>query len=128
MTDAMNTQDHRPPEAWRSLAASGPGRGTPERDARSLILAEAVVEKIDANPSLVTTGHRNLERWRARRDGTLNRCDQEWVALLAKLDWSEIRTILLDPSEEGTRLRKSHPFVGILSDAEREAIHDAHRA
>ena len=44
----MNTNYHRPPEAWRSLSTSEPGRGTPERDTRRLALAEAVVEKIDA--------------------------------------------------------------------------------
>jgi hypothetical protein len=31
-------------------------------------------------------------------------------------------TLLVDPSDEGKRLRQSTPFAGILSKAEREAI------
>ena len=124
----MKANDHRPPEAWGSLATTGPGRGIPERDARGLALAEAIVEKIDANPTLVGVAERNLARWRAQRGGTLNRCDEEWAKLLAKLEWTEIKTILIDPSEEGNRLRKSHPFAGILTEAERQTIYDTHRA
>jgi len=34
----------------------------------------------------------------------------------------EVLSLLVDPSEEGTRLRQATPFAGILSNAEREAI------
>jgi hypothetical protein len=36
--------------------------------------------------------------------------------------FEEVLTLLVDPSEEGTRLRQATPFAGILSRAEREAI------
>ena len=124
----MNTQHHRPPQAWRSLATSGPGQGTPGRDARSLALAKAVVEKTEADPALVAVGHRNLARWRRQGAGELSRASDEWAQLLAKLEWTGIKAILTGPSEEGKRLRKSHPFTGILTEAERRAIHDAHPA
>ena len=124
----MNTHDHGPPREWHVLATSGPGRGIPERDARSLALARAVVEKIDVEPALLAVGERNLARWRARGGGTLSLASEEWAELLAKLEWTSIRTILLDPSEEGKRLRKSHPFAGVLTEAQRRAIHETHRA
>lgn len=123
----MNTHHQRRPKAWHSLATSGPGRGIPQREARSLALARAVVDKIDADPALVAVGARNLARWRARRGGTLNRCDEEWAELLEKSAWTTIRKVLLDPREEGKRLRKSHPYIGILTEAERRAIYDTHR-
>jgi len=37
--------------------------------------------------------------------------------------WPEIRSIRLDDSEEGTRLRQSDPFCGILTAAERWEIY-----
>ena len=125
---STNTQHHRPPEAWRSLETSGPGQGTPERDARSLALAKAVVEKIEADPALVAVAQRNLERWRKQGAGELSRASDEWAELLANLEWIGIKAILIDPSKEGKRLRKSHPFTGILTEAVRRAIHDAHPA
>jgi len=38
------------------------------------------------------------------------------------LEWDAIRLFLLDPGEEGCRLRQSSPFCGILSARERPAI------
>lgn len=43
---------------------------------------------------------------------------REWMELLQR-PWPTIRAILLDPSEEGRRLRQSDPFCGILSPRER---------
>jgi hypothetical protein len=123
----MNAQHRRPPSEWLSLPTSGLGRGIAQREARSLALAQAVVDKINGDPALLAAGARNLVRWRARRAGTLNRCDEEWDQLLKRSSWTTIRKILLDPCEEGKRLRASHPFVGILTEAERRAIYDAHR-
>lgn len=123
----MKAQHHRPPSEWLSLPTSGPGRGIAQREARSLALAQAVVDKINGDPALLAAGARNLARWRARRAGTLNRCDEEWDQLLKRSSWTTIRKFLLDPCEEGKRLRASHPFVGILTEAERRAIYDAHR-
>ena len=36
--------------------------------------------------------------------------------------------MLLDESEEGQRLRSSHPFKGIVTDKERRAVIDANPA
>jgi hypothetical protein len=37
--------------------------------------------------------------------------------------WPEIRSVLLDESEEGKRLRQNSPFCGILTPVERWAIY-----
>ena len=90
-------------------------------------MARLIVEKIDADPGLLEVAHENLHRWRRIRGGTLPRCSEEWERLLER-PWSEIRNILLDESDEGQRLRSSHPFAGLVSEKERRRIHDAHRA
>ncbi len=113
---------------WRNaLGDAIVGEGHPHIDRRSLEMARLVVEKIDADPSLFRIAHENLQRWRRVRGGTLPRCSEEWEKLLER-PWSEIRNILLDESDEGQRLRSSHPFAGVLSEKERRRIHDAHRA
>ena len=43
--EAMNMHDQGPPREWHALAASGPGRGIPERDARSLALANLLTTR-----------------------------------------------------------------------------------
>ncbi len=96
------------------------GIGHPWIDARSLDMARIVVARIDADPSLFNMALENLERWR-RRHGPLSRAHEEWVQIL-KRPWNEIRTILLDESDEGQRLRSSHPFVGIVAEDERWEI------
>ena len=79
-----------------------------------------MVERFDADPSLFNVAHENLERWRERR-GTLSRANEEWGQLLTR-PGSEIRAILLDKSDEGQRLRSTHPFRGIVTQEERIAI------
>lgn len=113
---------------WRNeLGDAIVGEGHPHIDRRSLEMAKLIVEKIDADPGLFQVAHENLQRWRRIRGGTLPRCSEEWKRLLER-PWSEIRNILLDESDEGQRLRSSHPFAGLVSEKERRRIHDAHRA
>ncbi len=83
-------------------------------------MARIVVERIDADPTLFNVARENLERWR-RLHGTLSRANEEWEQILNR-PWSEIRAILLDASNEGQRLRSTHPFRGIVTEAERLAI------
>ena len=82
-----------------------------EIDQRSLALARAVAQKIDCNEELLD----GVRRWAQAQSAPAYR---EWSEYLAK-PWPEVRKVLLDPSEEGCRLRQSSPFVGILSNRER---------
>ncbi len=52
--------------------------------------------------------------------------DREWSNLLDR-PWEEIRSLLLDESELGQRLRQSDPFCGILTPQERWEIYRAFR-
>ena len=113
---------------WRrELGDAIVGEGHPHIDRRSLEMAKLIVEKIDADPSLFRVAHENLQRWRRVRGEALPRCREEWKELL-KRPWSQVRRILLDESDEGQRLRSSHPFAGLVSEKERRRIDDAHRA
>lgn len=75
----------------------------------------AIVAKIDQDPSGLETARRNLRLWPS------SPALDEWRRLMKK-PWTELREILLDPSQEGRRLRQSHPFVGILTSQERGEI------
>lgn len=51
------------------------------------------------------------------RTGT-SRASAEWEQIL-KRPWREVRAIVLEESDEGQRLRSSHPFRGIVTEEER---------
>ena len=89
-------------------------------DRRSLTMARRIVAKIDGDPSRA-----GLERARevcTRWVGRGNAPAKEWMTILQR-PWSEIRSILLDDSEEGNRLRQNDPFCGILTPVERWEIY-----
>ena len=84
-------------------------------------MARAIVERIDADPRRagLATAQAVCRRWLEKRETPAVR---EWLTILGK-PWSEVRRILLDPSEEGRRLRQSSPFCGILTPRERWTIY-----
>jgi hypothetical protein len=88
-------------------------------DARSLLLARAVARKIDEQPFLLD----KARAWAARQTAPAY---LEWHEILMRT-WPEIRTVLLDPSEEGKRLRQSSPFSGVLDPRERWAFFPVER-
>ncbi|MFN8612471.1 MAG: hypothetical protein U0931_33335 [Vulcanimicrobiota bacterium] len=81
---------------------------------RSLAMISAIVHRIDQDPQRtgLLKARANCRRWPA------SAALQEWERLLEK-PWEEIRLVLLDPGEEGCRLRQNDPFVGILTPQER---------
>ena len=100
------------------------GIGHPHIDARVLDMARLIVQKIEEDPSRFQIAYENLARERERR-GSLTRARQEWLEIL-KRPWPKIRAILLDDSDEGQRLRSSHPFTGLITEAERYTIMARH--
>ena len=115
-------------EANRQAILEGHPGGHPEIDAKVLALTRITVARIDEDPSLVRTGLENIERWTQSKGGYLPRCHAEWKALIERHPWERLREILLEESDEGQRLRSSHPFKGLVTETERRAIHDAARA
>lgn len=89
-------------------------------DRRSLEMAQRIVAKIDADPERrgLSRAREVCRRWVANG----NHPAEEWERILER-PWSEIRSILLDDSEEGCRLRQNDPFCGILSPRERWDIY-----
>ena len=61
----------------------------------------------------------NIERWTAQKGGYLPPCHAEWKTLIETHPWKELREMLLDESDEGQRLRSSHPFKGLVIESER---------
>jgi hypothetical protein len=89
-------------------------------DRRSLTMARSIVAKIDGDPARGGLAHARqvCARWVERG----NVPAREWMAILQR-SWPEIRSILLDDSEEGRRLRQNDPFCGILTPSERWEIY-----
>jgi hypothetical protein len=93
-------------------------------DERSLAMVRAIVEKIDHDPekSGLARARATCERWyRVRPSPAI----KEWLQILDR-SWEQIREVLLDPSQEGQRLRQSDPFCGILTPQERWKIYREH--
>src|SRR5258708_37053010 len=76
-------------------------------DRRSLTMARRIVAKIDGDPMRQGLEHARevCARWVERG----NRPALEWMAILQR-PWYQIRSILLDESAEGKRLRQNDPF------------------
>jgi hypothetical protein len=89
-------------------------------DSRSLTMARRIVAKIDRDP--VREGLEHAREVCARWLEQGNVPAKEWMAILER-PWPEIRSVLLDDSEEGKRLRQNDPFCGILTPAERWEIY-----
>ena len=47
---------------------------------------------------------------------------REWLPFIERHSFDEVLALMVDPSEEGKRLRKATPFSGILSQEERATI------
>jgi hypothetical protein len=90
-------------------------------DRRSLALARAVVEAIDQDPARVglERARSTCKRWTLQSPSP---AVAEWSRILER-EWEAIRLLLLDPGEEGRRLRQSSPFCGVLSPRERWEIY-----
>ena len=98
--------------------------GHPHIDARVLDGARLTASKIDADRSLIAIGHENIERY-CQLYRYLPRSLTERLEILER-PWPEVRAILLQPGDEGQRLRSSHPFAGLITEDEHYAIHARH--
>lgn len=101
----------------------GLGTGHPEIDRRVLEMTRLAVAKIDQDPTLVRTGLDNIERWTRQRGGYLPGCHAEWKALIEQEPWTLLREMLLAETDEGQRLRSSHPFITLVTEEERAKIY-----
>ena len=119
--------EHEPESETQAEAeGGGPWTGHAGIDRRVLEMTRVIVAKIDRDRALVRVGLENIERWTRQKNGYLPRCHAEWKELIETHPWERLREILLEESDEGQRLRSSHPFTGILTEDERDAIFARH--
>ena len=96
-----------------------------EADRRALERMQPIVAKIDADPSLIQIGVENMKRWRREQGGYQPRCLDQWEEWFESGEpWERIRERHLEASDEGQRLRTSHPFASVLTQEERESVYD----
>jgi len=108
---------------WCALGYHAVVRLHQQIDARALLLAHRVADRIEADPARVGVemARQTCQRWLRLLPPSQHTCVQEWCDIL-KRPWSEIRSALLDPGERGARLRQNSPFCGVLCHRERWAI------
>jgi excisionase family DNA binding protein len=119
-------------EAFAS-AATGTGAGLSGRarrpeQARSLWLHRAVAGRLARDPERVLRrARRNLDRLEgAHPTGMSRRWLARWRALVEQGPEAVMRALVAE-SEEADELRQNSPFAGVLSEAERLAILQAHQ-
>src|SRR5258708_8775673 len=93
-------------------------------DKRSLAFHVAIAEKLRSDPKLLEKVRDRLRRMLSDERVSISTRDayREWLDVIEQHSFEEVLSLLLDPSEEGVRLRQATPFARILSRAEREAI------
>ena len=88
-------------------------------DLFSLMLHASVAEKLRLNANKVLKiARENLNRWLKNENSAL----REWQKILETKTPEEIIKLITQDTDEGQRLRSSSPFVGVLSEAERDKI------
>lgn len=92
---------------------------------RSILLHQAVAQKIRANPDLLAIARDNLSRWVAQ--GGPRAYWTEWEILLDG-PLEDLLTFIISPAEEARRMRQCSPFAGILPPRERWSIYESFAA
>ena len=90
-------------------------------DSRSLALHRATVKRLKENPELWDVPLRNIDQW-TQPDGSLPMAYVVWKEILQTWTHEAIVKLLLSRSQRATQLRSSSPFVGIISQEERNRI------
>jgi hypothetical protein len=86
-------------------------------DRRSLAFHVAIAEKLRTDPKLLEKFRDRLQAMLSDDRVSISTRDayREWLDFIEEHSFEEVLDLLVDPSEEGTRLRQATPFAGILS-------------
>jgi hypothetical protein len=90
-------------------------------DKRSMVLHQAIAQKLLIQPQLWAIPYRNISHWRTQI-GSLPPALQEWEKILHTWSYDSILKLLTETSQSATRLRSSSPFAGVLTEQERLKI------
>lgn len=99
-------------------------RSHQDMDHRSLVMARVIAGKLKEDPSLVASALRNLKKRIRQASASERKEHEEWDRILRTMPLVRLMKFLVNPSERATRLRQSMPFLGILSQEERDALLD----
>lgn len=95
------------------------------QDRTSLLLHQAVAERLRDDPALLAIARRNVARWRSFGSDSPQ---QLWAGRWGeRLEWSLERLIgfLLREDDEAQQYRSCSPFAGVLTQAQRRKILEA---
>lgn len=93
-----------------------------ESEERSLAAAEVITDLIRRDPSLLRRALRHTERLLREGQGTADSDIGEWRQLLETYSPERVRDLLVSRSPRADRLRRSSPFLGVLSPEERARV------
>jgi hypothetical protein len=109
-----------------ALDAEATARAVPrthaEATARSLLAAQATAELIRTDPTLIRRAEQHLDRLIHEGQGMATADLVEWRQLLQTYSPERVRDLLVSPSSRGERLRRSAPFMAVLTPEEREQL------
>ena len=86
------------------------------------MLAQAVSDLVRKDPSLVSRTLRYLDKLLREGQGTANADLREWKQLLETYSTGRLRDLLLSDSSRARRLRRSMPFLAVLTPDERDKV------
>jgi DNA-binding transcriptional ArsR family regulator len=107
------------PEKYRQR---NPPRSHRDLEYRSLVYASAIARRIRTEPELVDRARDWLRLRMERASESELRDLREWERILRATTPARLSRFLADTSERAVRLRQSNPFVGALSQQERQEI------
>jgi hypothetical protein len=91
------------------------------RETKRMAYAVLVTHYIQRDPmSTIQKAMSNLDRWLTMNPDAPHYI--EWRNILHRSPTREVCALLLEDSERGRHLRSTTPFVGIITEEEREAI------
>ncbi len=93
-----------------------------EQDTRALALARAVATKLAKDPGLIQLARDRIARRLSEASPQEQAELREWDHVLRTMSQARLHAFLTDPGERATRLRQTLPFLGMLSQAERDAV------
>lgn len=123
-------EQEAPNEAIVLCGSGNPNKGnhlfreTTQKDSeqRSLRLAKSIAYLIRLDPSLIKRAHQYTNRLLHEDQGMASKDIAEWRQLLETYSLERIRDILVSSSSRATRLRRSMPFLAVLTHEERDKI------
>jgi len=89
---------------------------------RSLRVARVVAELIRSDPSLIRRALQHADRLLREGQGTSNAEIAEWKQLLETYSPERVRDLLVSESSRAQRLRRSSPFLAVLTPDEQDRV------